>query len=562
MADHTAAMTGSDRKSNEAPEEHTQHQQASSPTPDGITDPSQLHLEHRTRRISVPALRNLLHETSINNGVPPEVFLSYANEIKNMFHTQILDMERIIGHAEGLEEEIGVIKEELKETKEMLQTTKTALSIMEDNNKALLTQQQCLTNDMGNLTQQLTKLRSNQVRETTEAKPRKKSPRSRTSPFFPADFKTDGRDVHDRSLSVGLQAAEGQELSDSSDSSSNYDSDELPNLLNVTMHSKRRNQGKARHSRSRNSSAGKATVKLKDPEYFHDNGETEGPLFKDWEIEVMYRLEHGVYNNEGERILWLYGLTKGEAKKLLAPRMSPNNPHKFSKAEQLLSHLRSNYFNTMDKELAEDAFLALRQGVTETFRQFKSRFDILAQESELPVNQYRKSLWRKINGNLMKVLVTTQRLYPDYSTLADACLQADTDLRRAHDREQEEINSKRKYTAKQVAFRNSISPVRTSDTHTENRPGILKTSATGRTYAPSSGQTSPGRPNSERTCRRCNKVGHIEWQCDLKDKRIDVTSIEGHDLDGEVEIQELSGIEGFESDVSAHDGQKKGFPRA
>ena len=158
----------------------------------------------------------------------------------------------------------------------------------------------------------------------------------------------------------------------------------------------------------------------------------QNPTFEAWrlQIEARFRDDPSWYNTEKRKLDYMLRRTSEDAQThMIAGMKDKRLPGFFKTAQDALAALRQALTNPQAVREAQNQFRALRMGATESFAQFRTRFLLLAHESNLRPDDYRDELWYKITPTLGSAIVAVEAQLVTYDQLADCLLSADTSLR-------------------------------------------------------------------------------------------------------------------------------------
>lgn len=147
----------------------------------------------------------------------------------------------------------------------------------------------------------------------------------------------------------------------------------------------------------------KKSSKLPDGKRFNDGKE---PTFESWLIDIENKLEANAdhYPTPLSRMQYVKSMCEGEAAEHLIPRFQKNSPGRYRDVDDILEHLKTIYHDANKATKAKRELRRLYQNDTK-FQDFLSKFVLKAQESMLPVAQWKDELYERLSPEMQRQLV-------------------------------------------------------------------------------------------------------------------------------------------------------------
>jgi hypothetical protein len=274
--------------------------------------------------------------------------------------------------------------------------------------------------------------------------------------------------------------------------------------------------------------------KLPDPVSLSDG---KDPTFLSWKLQIQgkFRCNSDHYQNEEDKMLYLFNRTSGDAQKHLQPRYDEDSQTRFVSAKEMLDYLASIYVNPNAVRDARHDYNALLMQPSQSFSEFQTQFLHLAGQAQVPQESLRLDLYDRVTILLQKGIAPILRLLPTYEELAADLASLDTELRRISVREERQRRFRERQPARtHVTVSAGPAPVTVvspKPTTTAHGPFVRARSETPR--------TEPRRPapaNAVFTCFNCDKPGHIAKECP-EPQRGDLKEI-GEELEGSYDDQD------------------------
>lgn len=155
------------------------------------------------------------------------------------------------------------------------------------------------------------------------------------------------------------------------------------------------------------------TKSIPHPDEFSDGKKLK---FEEWHLRMVDKLEGNAdhFEDEQAKIRYIRSRLTGDAYTHVYRRSRGglDNLNPFRTAEDVFNHLANIYQDVNRLSNARAKFDQLRMGGKEEFQAFLSKFNYLAQESELAESEWKSRLWSKLTVELQKASI------PSYSSLA------------------------------------------------------------------------------------------------------------------------------------------------
>jgi hypothetical protein len=251
--------------------------------------------------------------------------------------------------------------------------------------------------------------------------------------------------------------------------------------------------------------------KLPDPISLSDG---KDPTFLSWKLQIQgkFRSNADHFQDEEDKMLYLFNRTSGDAQKHLQPRYDEDSQTRFVSAREMLDYLASIYVNPNAVRDARHDYNSLTMKPSQSFSEFQTQFLHLAGEAQVPRESLRLDLYDRVTTPLQKGIAPILRLLPTYEELAADLASLDTELRRITVREDRQKRFRERQPARaHVTASAGPAPAAVSSlkhTATTPSPFVRAKSETPR--------TEPRRPvptNATFTCFNYNKPGHITKEC-------------------------------------------------
>jgi hypothetical protein len=280
----------------------------------------------------------------------------------------------------------------------------------------------------------------------------------------------------------------------------------------------------------------KKSTRLDDPLRF-SNGIDE-ISFEAWRAEMRNKLRQNAdhYEEEEDRMGYVFGRTKGDAREHLLTRWDEDCIDRFLSADEMFSFLATIYVNPNKERDARYAYNSLRMKSTQTFAEFQTQFLKLAGTGKVPRESLRIDLYDKLTAQMRDSLAVLIDDLDTYEKLAKRCLTLDSEQKR---------NATRAASAKK--YEKLANTTLTYAPVTKKEPASTTTPVPRLSYTPVARQatitpeikrsTAPSLPtdytlNPPITCYNCGKPGHVRYECpdkpatSLKDIEEDETEYE------------------------------------
>ena len=279
----------------------------------------------------------------------------------------------------------------------------------------------------------------------------------------------------------------------------------------------------------------KKSTRLDDPLCFSNS--IDEISFEAWRAEMRNKLRQNADHYEGEedRMGYVFGRTKGDAREHLLTRWDEDCIDRFLSADEMFSFLATIYVNPHKERDARYAYNSLRMKSTQTFTEFQTQFLKLAGTGKVPRESLRIDLYDKLTAQMRDSLAVLIDDLDTYEKLAKRCLTLDSEQKR---------NATRAASAKKYE-----KPANTAPTYAPavKEPAFITTPNPRLSYTPVARQatitpeikrsTTPAFPTDRTleppiTCFNCGKPGHVRRECpdkpatSLKDIEEDETEYE------------------------------------
>ena len=247
----------------------------------------------------------------------------------------------------------------------------------------------------------------------------------------------------------------------------------------------------------------------------------QDPTFEAWRLQIEARFgdDPSWYNTEKRKLDYMLRRTSGDAQThMIAGMKDKRLPGFFKTAQDALAALRQALTNPQAVREAQNQFRALRMGATESFAQFRTRFLLLAHESNLRPDDYRDELWYKITPALGSAIVAVQAQLVTYDQLADCLLSADTSLRWLNPpKAAPTANTITRRERNRIGQFQAASPAPLSLGRPQDRisasPSFPTSSSSPRPSVPPKHMPSTSQTQAGDACFNCGQAGHWSPEC-------------------------------------------------
>ena len=253
--------------------------------------------------------------------------------------------------------------------------------------------------------------------------------------------------------------------------------------------------------------------KQPDPPYLSDGKE---PTYTSWSILVQAKLQDNDdhFPSENSKLTYVYGRTTGAAQGYLEPRFEYGAPNPYTTVDEVMTYLATIYLNPMRQAIAQDEYYDLRQGRTELFSEFLTKFQHLAGAGAVSKDNWRQDLYRKLNVLYQENLVATLPSHDTYEKLVVQCQHLEHVLipllaRKAAERTNRRVNPTRS------PARTPVTPAIPTSTSTSSALVLTRPSPSpAPAWRPSTTREATPAPGpSAITCFNCGKLGHKTHAC-------------------------------------------------
>jgi Zinc knuckle. len=269
------------------------------------------------------------------------------------------------------------------------------------------------------------------------------------------------------------------------------------------------------------------STKIPDPDQFSDG---KSPTYESWKIQIEGKLtaNQDHFPSEQTKMIYIFGRTTGDAQKALKTRYgTTKNP--FQTAQDMIDHLSQIYIDPYKVENAREDYRRLNMKPSQTFTEFFTTFLQLTGDAEIPQDDWRSDLYRKLTIDIRRAILPIYATLTDYQALADRCRQVDQDLKRLKETSD---RLKARQTAASTGNRNQTKPA-------EQSIPITTKPSTPASINPISSKPRPTYDTSEKqalsragACFKCHKPGHMARDCPIK---VDNNVIEENEESGKDE---------------------------
>jgi hypothetical protein len=260
--------------------------------------------------------------------------------------------------------------------------------------------------------------------------------------------------------------------------------------------------------------------KLPDPVSLSDG---KDPTFLSWKLQIQgkFRCNADHYQDEEDKMFYLFNRTSGDAQKHLQPRYDEDAQTRFVSAREMLEYLASIYVNPNAVRDARHEYNSLTMKPSQSFSEFQTQFLHLASQAQVPQESWRIDLYDRVTTTLQKGIAPNLRLLPTYGELAADLASLDTELKRITAREERQRRFRERPLTRNPATAAPVSaPATAPATTAVSAPFVRAKSETPR--------TEPRRPapaDASFTCFNCNRPGHMAKECP-EPRRGDLKEIE------------------------------------
>ena len=250
------------------------------------------------------------------------------------------------------------------------------------------------------------------------------------------------------------------------------------------------------------------------------------PTYRSWKIalSVKFRNSRSQFSDEQTRMDYLFISTGGDAQQHLETRMESESADPFDSVDDMLAHLDMLFVDSNEVSESKVAYHELMMKESETFATFRTRFLQLASKGNVPKEDWKNDLFRKLTVSLQTSLMPVKATLDSFQELSD----------RAHGVYQDQAHLQKRLArrSKRRAFpeaESDSSPTTTNRSSSGKLPVTAATSGsllrgTTPTTQPRKSQTPA--PASEEVCYNCNKPGHYASSYPLPRRPTPVKTLE------------------------------------
>jgi hypothetical protein len=267
--------------------------------------------------------------------------------------------------------------------------------------------------------------------------------------------------------------------------------------------------------------------KLPDPVPLSDGRD---PTFLSWKLQIQgkFRGNADYFQDEEDKMFYLFNRTTGDAQKHLQPRYDEDSQTRFTSAKEMLTYLASIYVNPNAVRDARHEYNALAMKPSQPFSEFQTQFLHLAGQAEIPRESLRMDLYDRVTTALQRGIAPNLRHLPTYEELAADLGSLDTELRRIAVREDRQKRFRERQAPRvTTAMTGPSIPTAITKPATIASPAIRARSETPR--------TEPRRPAPADTtpiCWNCDKPGHFATTCP-EPRKVDLKEMEEESYESE-----------------------------
>jgi hypothetical protein len=251
----------------------------------------------------------------------------------------------------------------------------------------------------------------------------------------------------------------------------------------------------------------KRSAKMPDPPALSDG---VSPTFDSWLIKMEHKLRSNAdhFEDEQDRIAYVFSRTEGNASEHLEPRMSRNSNERFATAEEALDYLTAIYVDPNREMSDRDDYRRLFMNKDTNFSDFHTKFRQLAMRASIPPASWQDDFYSKLPYDLQRALAPMRVTIRSFDELVNHCRATDQSLKRIDERQNRGRTP-----------RNRSNPTTTAP-------------AASNTRALAGGRATPSRTldaekrdqyMKEGRCFKCHELGHISRECPKKKESVALT---------------------------------------
>lgn len=200
-------------------------------------------------------------------------------------------------------------------------------------------------------------------------------------------------------------------------------------------------------------------------------------------------------------------MCEGEAAEHLLPRFRKDSPERYCDVDDILEHLKTIYYDANKVTKAKRELRRLYQNDTK-FQDFLSKFVLKAQESELPVSQWKDELYERLSPEMQRQLVKAS--YDDHLSYRDFVRECHQTANRL-----EIITENEKRAPKNRSNKNGIDKDNKKD---RDGAGKDNRSNKGDKDKPKLSWAEHQKLRAEAKCFICKMLGHMADACEFNKK--------------------------------------------
>jgi hypothetical protein len=263
--------------------------------------------------------------------------------------------------------------------------------------------------------------------------------------------------------------------------------------------------------------------KLPDPVSLSDGTD---PTFLSWKLQIQgkFRCNSDHYQDEEDKMFYLFNRTSGDAQQHLQPRYDEDSQTRFTSAKEMLDYLASIYVNPNAVRDARHDYNSLTMKPSQSFAEFQTQFLHLAGQAQVSRESLRLDLYDRVTTPLQKGIAPLLRLLPTYGELAADLASLDAELRRITVREERQKRFRERQPAR-THFTANAGPAPTTAVTPKPTTASHSLFVRAKSETPRTEPRRPAPADAVFTCFNCDKPGHIAKECP-EPRRGDLKEIE------------------------------------